>query len=174
MAVLEGLKPEKVFAIFEYLCSVPHGSGNTKQISDLCVKFAEERGLRYVQDSYNNVIIWKDATPGYENAEPLIFQGHIDMVCAFEPDCGIDMATEPIRLVVDGDWVKADRTSLGADNGIGAALAMALLDDETLKHPKLEVVLTTDEETGMFGADGIDLSVLEGRRLVNLDSAEEG
>ncbi len=174
MAVLKGLKPEKVFEFFEYLCSVPHGSGNTKQISDLCVRFAEERGLRYVQDEYNNVIIRKDATPSYENAEPLIFQGHIDMVCASEPDCGIDMATEPIRLVVDGDWVKADRTSLGADNGIGAALALALLDDETLKHPKLEVVLTTDEETGMFGADGIDLSVLEGRRLINLDSEEEG
>ncbi len=174
MRVLEGLRPEKVFEFFEYLCSVPHGSGNTKQISDLCVKFAQERGLRYTQDKYNNVVIRKDATPGYENAEPLIFQGHIDMVCASEPDCGIDMATEPIRLVVDGDWVKADRTSLGADNGIGAALALALLDDGTLRHPKLEVVLTTDEETGMYGADGIDLSALEGHNLVNLDSEEEG
>ena len=174
MAVLEGLKPEKVFQFFEYLCSVPHGSGNTKQISDLCVKFAEERGLRYMQDGYNNVVIWKDAAPGYESAEPLILQGHIDMVCAFEPDCGIDMAKDPVKLVVDGDWVKAYKTSLGADNGIGAAIAMALLDDETLKHPKLEVVLTTDEETGMFGASGIDLSVLEGRNLINLDSEEEG
>ena len=174
MAVLKGLKPEKVFEFFEMLCSVPHGSGNTKQISDLCVKFAQDRGLRCLQDEYNNVIIWKDASPGYEQAEPLIIQGHIDMVCAAEPDCGIDMGTEPIRLVVDGDWVKADKTSLGADNGIGVAMALALLDDETLRHPKLEAVFTTDEETGMFGAVGIDLSMVEGRCLINLDSEEEG
>ena len=174
MAVLKGLKPEKVFEFFEMLCSVPHGSGNTKAISDLCVSFAQQRGLRCKQDEYNNVIIWKDATPGLEQAEPLIFQGHIDMVCAFEPDCGIDMAKDPVRLVVDGDWVKADRTSLGADNGIGAAIALALLDDGTLRHPRLEAVFTTDEETGMNGAVGIDLSELEGRNLINIDSEEEG
>ena len=174
MAKLEGLKPEKVFQFFEMLCSVPHGSGNTKQVSDLCVKFAEDRGLRYKQDDLNNVIIWKDATPGYEAAEPLIFQGHIDMVCAFEPDCGIDMKTDGLNLVVDGDWVKAYKTSLGADNGIGVAIAMALLDDETLQHPRLEALFTTDEETGMFGALGADLSVLKGRNLINLDSEEEG
>ena len=174
MAVLQGLKPEKVFEFFEMLCSVPHGSGNTKQISDLCVKFAQERGLRFRQDKLNNVIIWKDATPGYENTEPLILQGHIDMVCAFEPDCGIDMKTDGLKLVVDGDWVKADKTSLGADNGIGVAIAMALLDDDTLKHPRLEALFTTDEETGMFGANGVDLSVLEGHNLINIDSEEEG
>ena len=174
MAVLAGLKPEKVFEFFEMLCSVPHGSGNTKQISDLCVRFAEERGLRHKQDELNNVIIWKDATPGYENAEPLILQGHIDMVCAFEPDCGIDMKTDGLKLVVDGDWIRAYKTSLGADNGIGVAIAMALLDDDTLRHPRLEALFTTDEETGMFGADGVDLSILEGHNLVNLDSEEEG
>ena len=174
MAVLQGLKPEKVFEFFEMLCAVPHGSGNTKQISDLCVKFAQERGLRFRQDKLNNVIIWKDATPGYENAEPLILQGHIDMVCAFEPDCGIDMKTDGLKLVVDGDWVKADKTSLGADNGIGVAITMALLDDDTLKHPRLEALFTTDEETGMFGANGVDLSVLEGHNLINIDSEEEG
>ena len=173
MAVLTGLKPEKVFEFFEMLCSVPHGSGNTKQISDLCVKFARERGLRYQQDKLNNVMIWKDATPGYEDLEPLIFQGHIDMVCAFEPDCGIDMKTDGIRLKVDGDWIKADKTSLGADNGIGVAIAMALLDDDTLRHPRLEALFTTDEETGMFGADGVDLSALEGHNLINLDSEVE-
>ena len=174
MAVLQGLKPEKVFEFFEMLCSVPHGSGNTKQISDLCVRFARERGLRCKQDEMNNVIIWKDATPGYENAEPLILQGHIDMVCASEPDCGIDMKTDGVRLAVDGDWVKAYKTSLGADNGIGVAITMALLDDDTLRHPRLEALFTTDEETGMFGADSVDLSVLEGRNLINLDSEEEG
>ena len=174
MAKLEGLKPEKVFEFFEMLCSVPHGSGNTKQVSDLCVKFAKERGLKYKQDEHNNVIIWKEASPGYETAEPLIFQGHIDMVCAFEPDCGIDMKRDGLNLVVDGDWVKAYKTSLGADNGIGVAIAMALLDDENLQHPRLEALFTTDEETGMFGALGADLSVLEGRNLINLDSEEEG
>lgn len=174
MAVLQGLKPEKVFEFFEMLCSVPHGSGNTKLISDLCVQFAEERGLRWKQDELNNVIIWKDASPGYENAEPLILQGHIDMVCAFEDDCGIDMKTDGLKLMVDGDWVKAYKTSLGADNGIGVAIAMALLDDDTLKHPRLEALFTTDEETGMFGADGVDLSVLEGHNLINLDSEAEG
>ena len=174
MAKLEGLKPEKVFQFFEMLCSVPHGSGNTRQVSDLCVKFAQERGLRYQQDDLNNVIIWKDASPGYESAEPLIFQGHIDMVCAFEPDCGIDMQRDGLNIYVDGDWVKAYKTSLGADNGIGVAIAMALLDDDTLKHPRLEALFTTDEETGMFGADGVDLSALEGHNLINLDSEEEG
>ncbi len=174
MAKLEGLKPEKVFEFFEMLCSVPHGSGNTKQISDLCVKFASDRGLRYRQDEFNNVMIWKDATPGYEDAEPLIIQGHIDMVCASEPDCGIDMKKDGLNLVVDGDWVKAYKTSLGADNGIGVAIAMALLDDGTLKHPRLEALFTTDEETGMNGAVGADLSVLEGKNLINLDSEEEG
>ena len=141
----------------------PTARATQKQISDLCVKFAKDRGLRYKQDALNNVIIWKDATPGYENAEPLIFQGHIDMVCAFEPDCGIDMKTDGLKLVVDGDWVKADKTSLGADNGIGVAITMALLDDDTLRHPRLEALFTSDEETGMFGAIGVDLSDLEGQ-----------
>ena len=174
MAKLEGLKPEKVFQFFEMLCSVPHGSGNTKQISDLCVKFAQERGLRYKQDALNNVIIWKDASPGCEDLEPLIFQGHIDMVCAHEPDCGIDMKTDGLNVYVDGDWVRAHKTSLGADNGIGVAITMALLDDDTLRHPRLEALFTTDEETGMFGANGVDLSELKGHNLINLDSEEEG
>lgn len=174
MAKLQGLKPEKVFEFFEMLCSVPHGSGNTKQISDLCVKFAKERGLKVKQDALNNVIIWKDASPGCENAEPLIFQGHIDMVCASEPDCGIDMKTDGLNIYVDGDWVRAHKTSLGADNGIGVAITMALLDDDTLRHPRLEALFTTDEETGMFGANGVDLSELKGHNLINLDSEEEG
>ena len=174
MAKLEGLKPEKVFQFFEMLCSVPHGSGNTEQISDLCVKFAQERGLHYKQDALNNVIIWKDASPGCEELEPLIFQGHIDMVCASDPDCGIDMKTDGLNVYVDGDWVRAHKTSLGADNGIGVAITMALLDDDTLRHPRLEALFTTDEETGMFGANGVDLSELQGHNLINLDSEEEG
>ncbi len=174
MSVLKGLRPEKVFEYFEMLCSVPHGSGNTKQISDLCVKFALDRGLEVRQDAFNNVVIRKPASPGYENAPAVILQGHIDMVCAFEPDCGIDMKKDGLRLVVDGDWVKAYKTSLGGDDGIAVAIIMAILDDGSLKHPKLEAVFTTDEETGMDGAIGLDMSDLEGRNLVNLDSEEEG
>ncbi len=172
--VLKGLKPEKVFEYFELLCSVPHGSGNTKQISDLCVNFAKERGLKYRQDEYNNVIIFKPATEGYENAETVILQGHMDMVCAAEADCGIDMKTDGLNLVVDGDWVKANGTSLGGDNCIAVAMVMAILDDDKLCHPAIEAVFTTDEETGMDGAMGLDVSDLNGKCLINLDSEEEG
>ncbi|MBO5496076.1 MAG: aminoacyl-histidine dipeptidase [Oscillospiraceae bacterium] len=174
MGVLTGLKPEKVFSFFEMLCSVPHGSGNTKQISDLCVQFAKDRGLQVRQDAYNNVVIVKEASKGYEKAPTVILQGHIDMVCAFEPDCGIDMKTDGLNLVVDGDWVKAYKTSLGGDNGIAVAITMAILDDDNLKHPRIEAVFTTDEETGMGGALGLDCSDLKGRFLVNMDSEEEG
>ena len=127
MAVLSGLKPERVFAYFEKLCSVPHGSGNTKIISDMCVGFAKEMGLRYRQEPCNNVIIWKDASAGYENAAPIILQGHIDMVCAKTDDCTKDMTTEGLDLMTDGEWVWADKTSLGGDNGIAVALILAIL-----------------------------------------------
>ncbi len=172
--VLNGLKPEKVFEFFELLCSVPHGSGNTEQISDLCVNFAKERGLKHRQDEYNNVIIFKPATEGYENAETVILQGHMDMVCAAEPDCGIDMKTDGLNLMVEGDWVKAKGTSLGGDNCIAVAMIMAILDDDKLCHPAIEAVFTTDEETGMDGAMGLDVSDLNGKCLINLDSEEEG
>lgn len=172
--VLKGLQPEKVFEYFELLCSVPHGSGNTKQISDLCVNFAKERNLSYRQDEYNNVIIFKDASAGYENAAPVILQGHMDMVCAAEPDCGIDMKSDGLNLEVEGDWIKAKGTSLGGDNCIAVAMIMAILDDDNLPHPAIEAVFTTDEETGMDGAMGLDVSDLKGKNLINLDSEEEG
>ena len=172
--VLKGLKPEKVFEYFELLCSVPHGSGNTKQISDLCVNFAKEHGLKCRQDEFNNVVIFKDATVGYENAETIILQGHMDMVCAAEPDCGIDMKTDGLNLLVDGDWIKAKGTSLGGDNCIAVAIIMAILADDNMAHPALEAVFTTDEETGMDGAMGLDVSDLKGKCLINLDSEEEG
>ena len=126
MAVLSGLKPEKVFEYFEKLCSVPHGSGNTKIISDMCVGFARELGLRYRQESCNNVIIWKDASAGYESAAPIILQGHIDMVCAKTDDCAKDMTAEGLDLRTDGEWVWADKTSLGGDNGIAVAMILAI------------------------------------------------
>ena len=174
MAVLTGLKPEKVFAYFEKLCSVPHGSGNTKAISDMCVGFAKELGLRYRQEPCNNLIIWKDASPGYETSEPIILQGHIDMVCAKTDDCTKDMKTDGLDLRTDGQWVWADKTSLGADNGIAVAMILAIMADDTLPHPPLEAVFTVDEEVGMDGAFALDCSDLKSKRLLNLDSEIEG
>ena len=174
MAVLSGLKPERVFAYFEKLCSVPHGSGNTKIISDMCVGFAKELGLRYRQEPCNNVIIWKAASAGYESAVPIILQGHIDMVCAKSDDCTKDMAAEGLDLRTDGEWVWADKTSLGGDNGIAVAMILAILADDTLAHPPIEAVFTVDEEVGMDGAFALDCSDLKGRKLLNLDSEMEG
>lgn len=174
MSILSGLEPKAVFSYFEKLCSVPHGSGNTKAISDLCVGFAQELGLRYRQDEVNNVIIWKPGTPGREQEPAVILQAHLDMVCAKAEGCTKDMASEAIDLVTDGDWVWADQTSLGGDNGIGAAIILALLADPGLEHPPLEAVFTVDEEVGMDGARALDCSDLSGQQLLNLDSEEEG
>lgn len=174
MSVLSGLKPVDVFAYFEKLCAVPHGSGNTKAISDLCAGFAREWGLKYRQDAANNLVIWKEASPGYEGAAPIILQGHMDMVCAKTEDCAKDMATEGLDLMTDGQWVWARDTSLGGDNGIAVAMILAILADQTLAHPPIEAVFTTDEETGMGGAMALDCSDLKGRKLLNLDSEEEG
>lgn len=174
MEVLSGLEPKSVFEYFEKLCAVPHGSHNTKQISDLCVSFAKELGLRWRQDEVNNVVIWKEASPGYEGAEPVILQGHIDMVCVKTEDCPKDMTREGLDLVTDGEWVWADRTSLGGDNCIAVAMILAILADNSLPHPPLEAVFTVDEEVGMDGAFALDCSDLSGKKLVNLDSEEEG
>ena len=174
MAVLKGLKPEKVFAYFEKLCLVPHGSGNTKIISDLCVGFAKELGLKYRQEPCNNVVIWKPASPGHESAEPIILQGHIDMVCAKTDDCTKDMTREGLDLMTDGEWIWADKTSLGGDNCIAVAMILAILSDDTLVHPPIEAVFTVDEEVGMDGAFALDCSDLKGRKLLNLDSEIEG
>lgn len=174
MAVLSNLEPKAVFEYFEKLCAVPHGSGNTKIISDLCVGFARDLGLKWRQDELNNVVIWKDGTPGYENSAPVILQGHMDMVCAKTEDCPKDMAWEGLDLRTDGEYVWAEKTSLGGDNCIAVAMALAILADGTLPHPPLEAVFTVDEETGMDGAFGLDCSDLKGRQLLNLDSEEEG
>ncbi len=174
MSVLEGCKPQKVFEFFELLCSVPHGSGNTGPISGLCVDFARERGLQVRRDGHNNVVIVREAAPGREKAPTVILQGHLDMVCASEAGCGIDMARDGLRLCRDGDWLSAYHTSLGGDNCIAVAMIMAVLDDAGLSTPRLEAVLTTDEESGMDGAIGLDMTGLQGRFLVNLDSEEEG
>ena len=174
MAVLENLEPKSVFGFFEEMCAIPHGSGNTKAISDWLVAFARERGLEVHQDHLNNVIIIKEATPGYENAEPVIIQGHIDMVCEKAPDCTKDMAREGLDLAVEGDIVYAKGTTLGGDDGIAVAMAMAILDAKDLSHPRVEAVFTVDEEVGMLGAVDIDVTPLKGRRMLNIDSETEG
>lgn len=174
MGVLSELEPKNVFRFFEDITRIPHGSGNVEQISDFLVSFAKERGLFCVQDELKNVIIIKEATPGYEEEPPVILQGHMDMVAVKKPDCDIDLKTQGLRVAVEGDSIYAEGTSLGGDDGIAVAYSLALLDSQTLKHPRLEVIITVDEEVGMDGARGIDLSVLTGNRMVNLDSEEEG
>ena len=171
---LAGLQPEKVFFYFEKLCEIPHGSGNTKAISDYICAFARENGIRYRQDDLNNVLLFGDATPGYEGSEPVILQGHMDMVCDKDEDCPLDMEKDGLDVTHDGQYVFAKGTTLGGDNGIAVAMAMALLADKTIPHPALEVIITVDEETGMDGAVGIDLGSLKSRRMINLDSEDEG
>ena len=174
MGVLAGIKPVKVFEYFECIAQIPHGSGNVEAISNYLAGFARERGLHCMQDEVKNIIIIKEATPGYEQEPALILQGHMDMVAVHKPELAIDMTKEPLRLAVDGDRIYAEGTSLGGDDGIAVAYALALLDDDTLRHPRLEVIITVDEEVGMDGARAIDLSMLQGHRLLNLDSEEEG
>ena len=171
---LAGLEPQPVFAYFERFCSIPHGSGNTKRISDYLVSFAKENEIRYVQDELNNVILFGEGTCGMEDHEPVIIQGHMDMVCEKDADCPIDMDKDGLDITHDGTCVYARGTTLGGDDGIAVAFAMALLADKTIAHPPLEVIITVDEETGMDGAAGIDLSGLKGRTVVNIDSEEEG
>lgn len=174
MSILEQLEPHSVFRFFEEISAVPRGSRNTKAISDWCVAFAKERGLEYHQDSRGNVILIKEAAPGYEQAEPMILQGHLDMVCEKAPDCTKDMEREGIDLIVDGDRIRANGTTLGGDDGIAVAMILAVLDSKDLPHPRIEAVFTVDEEIGMMGAADLDLSPLKGKKLINLDSEEEG
>lgn len=174
MSVLSGLKPEQVFRYFEEIAGIPHGSGNVDKISNYLVDFAKERNLTWYQDELKNVIIIKEATAGYEKEPAVILQGHMDMVAVKKPDCDIDMKTEGLRLAVDEDMLYAEGTSLGGDDGIAVAYSLALLDSDTIAHPKLEVIITVDEEVGMDGARAIDLSMLTGKRMINLDSEEEG
>ena len=174
MRVLENLQPQRVFYYFEEIAKIPHGSGNTKQISDYLVGFAKEHNLEYYQDELNNVIIIKEATEGYESAEPVIIQGHMDMVCEKESGCTIDFEKDGLDLYVEDGFVKAKDTTLGGDDGIAVTYGLALLESTEYAHPRLEVVITVDEETGMNGAYGIDLSMLKGKKMLNIDSDEEG
>lgn len=172
--VLRGLAENKVFDYFEDLTQIPRPSYQEKAVSDYLVAFAKEHGFEYYQDQYYNVIIIKEASEGYEDVSPIILQGHMDMVCEKTHDCPKDMEKEGLDLYLDGDFIRARGTTLGGDDGIAVAYALAILDDDSLKHPRLEFVCTTAEETGMDGAFGIDVSMLKGHKLLNIDSEEEG
>ena len=174
MSVLGELEPKKVFQYFETICGIPHGSGNTGPIADFLVKFAQDRGLAWYRDGANNVVLTKPASPGYEAADTVILQAHTDMVCEKAPGVEFDFTKDAIRPIVEGDTLRADGTTLGADDGISVAMILALLDDAELKHPKIEALLTTDEETGMLGAFAFDCSHITGHKLINLDSEYEG
>lgn len=174
MAVLKGLGLDAVFGHFEKMCAIPHGSTNEKELSDNLVKFAEEKGLYCRQDKAYNVLIKKPATKGYEHAEPVILQGHIDMVCEKEADVEHDFLKEGLKLIVDGDFIRADGTTLGADNGIAAAYMLAILEDDTMVHPPIEAIFTVEEEIGMGGAQAFDPIDIESKRMINIDTEEEG
>lgn len=172
--VLDNLQPARVMHYFEEISAVPRGSGDTKRISDRCVEMARALELDCRQDEHNNVVIRKSASAGYEDHPAVILQGHLDMVCEKEPDSDHDFSRDGIRLLVDGDWITADGTTLGGDNGIAVAMIFALLEDADAVHPPLVAIFTTDEETGMDGAIGLDASDIDARLLINIDSEEEG
>lgn len=187
--ILKDFEPKKVFYFFEEISKIPRGSGNTKEISDYLVNFAKNRNLEFYQDDFNNVIIYKDEIGNHEcldnennkfsigdknNKFPIILQGHIDMVCEKSPKSSKNMEIEGIDLEIDGDFISAKETTLGADNGIAVAMILAILDNDNLYHPPIEAVFTSDEEIGLIGADNLDMSKLNGKSLINLDSEEEG
>lgn len=174
MNVLKNLKPEGVMKYFEIISMIPRGSKNEKEISDYLVKFAKERKLEVIQDDYLNVIIKKPATIGYENVPGIIVQGHMDMVCEKNQNTEHDFIKDPLKLRVIDGWIKATGTTLGADNGIAVAIALALLDSKDIPHPSLEVLITSDEEMGMTGAQNLDKNLLKSKILINIDTEEEG
>ena len=172
--MLENYEPKAVWKFFEEISYIPRGSGNEKGISDYLVEFAKKRNLLVHQDETLNVIIKKSGSSGYENAPKVIIQGHIDMVCEKDKETVHDFEKDPLKLIVEGDYIKACGTTLGADDGIAVALALALLDSSEIAHPPIEALFTTGEEMGLIGANALDGKLLEGRMLINIDSEEEG
>ncbi len=165
---------EKALRFFEEFSKIPRGSGNTKAIADYLVGFANDRGLEVIRDGSDNVIIKKPATVDYVDRPGIILQGHTDIVALKNPDCPINMEKDGLDLYRDGDYLRARGTTLGADDGVAIAYALAILDSSDIAHPELEAVFTSDEETGLLGATALDASVIHGRMLINIDSDEEG
>ena len=173
MGVLSGLEPQAVFGFFESLCAIPRGSHHTGAVSTYLETFARQRGLRCRRDEMNNVIVWKDAAPGYETAPVVMLQGHMDMLIEKERECPRNTDQEGLDIFVEGDEIGAHGTTLGADDGIGVAMMLAVLDDDRVLHGPLECVFTADEEVGMQGVRGLNVSDLKAKFMINLDSLEE-
>ncbi len=167
------VKLDRVLKYFYEIASIPHGSENMTAVSNYCLDFAKTHSLEAIRDSSNNVIIRKSATSGYENADPVILQGHLDMVCVKEENNETDFAKDGIKICNDGEFIKAEGTSLGADNGIAVAMILAILESEEFPHPPIEAVFTTDEEIGMLGASALDTSLLKSKKMINLDAEED-
>jgi len=163
-----------VLDYFYEICAIPHGSGNTGAIADYCVNVAKELGLYVRKDEFNNVVIKKEASDDKKGAKPVIIQGHLDMVCAKTPDSDFDFLHDGIKCITDGDFIRAENTTLGGDDGIAVAYALALISDDTISHPPLEIILTADEEIGLVGANNIDVFDISGKQFINIDSEKEG
>ena len=180
MGALDSLQPSKVFNFFEEIAAIPHGSKNTKLISDYVVSVAKRHNLKYIQDDSNNVVVYKDAcfagtdVSDANDMDTVILQGHLDMVCEKTDDSDFDFSCEGLRLYVEDGYLKAEGTTLGGDDGIAVAYMLALMDSDDIPHPPLELVFTVDEEIGMLGAQAFDMSTLSGKKLLNIDSEEEG
>ena len=168
------LQPQLVWKNFNKLCSVPHPSHHLEKITKVIVDFGKEHGLETIVDKAGNIIIRKPATPGRENAIPVVLQAHMDMVPQKNNDKVHNFETDPIEPMIDGEWVRANGTTLGADNGIGVAAGMAILESKDIQHGPLELFVTADEETGMYGAFGMEPGTLKGNILLNLDSEDFG
>ena len=165
---------KKILHIFEEISAIPRCSKNEEAIGTWLINWAKENNFEVETDKVRNVLIRVPASEGYENAPVLVFQGHMDMVCEKAADSNHNFCTDPIKFVYDGDWLKADKTTLGADNGIALAMSLALAIDKEIKHPALELLFTVDEETGLTGASALEKDFLKGKVLINIDSEDEG
>ena len=173
MSNIKDLAPVEVWKHFHTLTQIPRPSKKEAEIIAYMKKFGEDLGLETIVDEVENVIIKKPATPGMENRKGVVLQGHLDMVPQKNSDRDFDFEKDPIETMIDGEWVTANGTTLGADNGIGVAAAMAVLESTTLKHGPVEALFTIDEETGMTGAFGLKPGLLDGDILINMDSEDE-
>ncbi|HYQ58767.1 MAG TPA: cytosol nonspecific dipeptidase, partial [Draconibacterium sp.] len=171
---IKNIQPTEVWGIFDQMLQIPRPSNHEEKIQEWAVKFGNDLGLETYRDEAGNVIIKKPATPGMENRKTVVLQGHLDMVPQKNSNKEHDFANDPIEAFIDGDWVTANETTLGADNGIGASAAMAVLASKTLIHGPVEVLLTATEETGMDGANGLKSGLLDAEILINTDSEDEG
>lgn len=169
--VIQGYEPAAAFKIFEDICAIPHGSGNEKGVADYIEAYAKERNLFVLRDEAGNVFVRKNAAEGYEDTPAILLQAHMDMVCEKNADSNHDFLRDGLKLSVRDGYIYADNTTLGADNGIAVAMMLAILDTDN--HPTLECLFTVEEETGLFGAQAFDASVVTARRMINLDSEED-